>query len=121
MAAAYARYKLRYKIVNMVLRTLILSTLAAAALAGTAADARPPRDREQDAAHRGLQEGRHMSLRAMEARIVPQMRMRGFDYLGPELLDPHSGRYRFKFLREGQVMWIDVDARTGQVVGRSGR
>jgi len=102
----------------MVVRTLILSALVAAGVAATASDARPPRDREQDAARRGLQEGRHLPLRAIEAMIVPQMRMRGFDYLGPELDSP--GRYRLKFLREGQVMWIDVDARTGQMVGRSG-
>jgi hypothetical protein len=60
-----------------------------------------------------------MPLRAIEGMIVPRMQMRGFDYLGPEL-DSASGRYRLKFLREGQVVWIDVDARTGQMLGRSG-
>ena len=59
-----------------------------------------------------------MPLRAIEGMIVP--RMRGFDYLGPEL-DASSGRYRLKFLREGQVVWIDVDARTGHIIGQSGR
>ncbi len=59
-----------------------------------------------------------MSLRSIESMVVP--RMRGFDYLGPEL-DTGSGRYRLKFLRGTQVVWIDVDARTGQVVGQSGR
>ena len=58
-----------------------------------------------------------MPLRAIEARIVP--RMRGFDYLGPEL-DSSSALYRLKFIRGGQIVWIDVDARTGHIVGHSG-
>jgi hypothetical protein len=35
-------------------------------------------------------------------------RMRGADYLGPEL-DYERGRYRLKFMRNGQVIWVDVD------------
>jgi hypothetical protein len=105
----------------MILRTALLSALLVAGLPGPAADARPPRDREQDAAHRGLQEGRHMPLRVLEAALVPRMQMRGFDYLGADLVDAASARYRFKFLREGQVLWVDVDARTGQILGQSGR
>jgi uncharacterized membrane protein YkoI len=27
--------------------------------------------------------------------------------------------YRLKFIREGHVMFVDVDARTGQVLGES--
>lgn len=79
------------------------------------AEARP-RDREQDAAFRARQEGRFMSLREIEERIVP--RMRGADYLGPEL-DARASRYRLKFIRGGRVIWIDVDARTGEMLGRS--
>ncbi len=104
---------------NMTFRALLLS----AALVGVtalvpASEARPPRDREQDAARRALEEGRIKSLRSIESMVVP--RMRGFDYLGPEL-DSAAGRYRLKFLRAGQVVWIDIDAKTGQVVGQSGR
>jgi hypothetical protein len=100
----------------MPLRTPLL----VAALIGTAAllpaDARPPH-REQDAALRAMQEGRILPLRTIEAMIVP--RMRGFNYLGPEL-DASSGRYRLKFMRGPQVIWIDVDGRNGQIVGHSG-
>jgi uncharacterized membrane protein YkoI len=102
----------------MVLRNLTLSiAMIGAVAAATAGDARPPRDREQEAAMRGLQQGRILPLRAIEAMIVP--RMRGFDYLGPEF-DPGELRYRLKFIRQGRVVWIDVDARTGQIVGHSG-
>lgn len=97
-------------------RLAFLFAALAAALAPPLADARP-RDREQDAAFRARQEGRFMSLRAIEDRIVP--RMRGADYLGPEL-DAGASRYRLKFIRDGRVIWIDVDARTGEMLGRSG-
>jgi hypothetical protein len=102
---------------NMVMRNLLL----AAATFGLAASAPPAEGRgpgrEQDAALRALKQGRIMPLRAIEARIVP--RMRGFDYLGPEL-DPASALYRLRFIRGGQIVWVDVDARTGQIVGHSG-
>ena len=93
----------------------ILLVLALGLSLGSA-DARP-RDREQEAAFKGAQQGRFLPLRSIEARVLP--RMRGADYLGPEL-DAASGRYRLKFMREGQVIWIDIDARTGQVMRQSG-
>lgn len=98
------------------MRIPFLFTLAAA-LAAPSAEARP-RDKEQDAAFKGTQAGRLMPLRTIESRIVP--RMGDADYLGPEF-DPANGRYRLKFMREGRVIWIDIDARTGQVLGQSGR
>jgi len=102
----------------MVLRFLspIIAAALGAALIGAPTEARP-RDKEQEAAFRAAREGRFMKLREIEALIVP--RMRGAEYLGPEL-DYGAALYRLKFVREGQVIWIDVDARTGHVVGRSG-
>ena len=93
----------------------LLLAAVGVALAAAPADART-RDKEQATASRETQEGRYLSLRNIESRIVPKMR--GADYLGPEL-DPGSGRYRLKFMRDGQVIWIDVDARTGDVIGRT--
>jgi hypothetical protein len=94
---------------------LIASTaLSAAALAPAEAG---PRGRDQESAFRGAQSGRIIPLRAIEQRIVPQMR--GFAYLGPEYY-ADIGRYRLKFLRGQRVVWIDVDARTGEVIGKSG-
>jgi hypothetical protein len=98
-------------------RTLLLLAALAGAVLPASADARPPREREQDEAFKGTRQGRFLPLRAIEDRIVP--RMRGFSYLGPEL-DPASGRYRLKFMRGPQVVWVDVDARTGEILGRSG-
>jgi hypothetical protein len=92
-----------------------LLLLALGAGLPVAADARP-RDKEQQNAWRATQEGRFLPLRTIEGLIVP--RMRGADYLGPEL-DYESGRYRLKFMRGADVIWVDVDARTGQVIGQS--
>jgi hypothetical protein len=101
----------------MTIKALLALALAGTSLAAAApADARP-RDREQNEAFKATRDGRFVSLRAIEARIVPQMR--GYAYLGPEL-DPGSGRYRLKFMRGPQMVWIDVDARSGQVINRSG-
>ena len=42
--------------------------------------------------------------------------MGGADYLGPEL----NGRvYRFKFMQNGRVIWVDVDGQSGRIIRRS--
>ncbi|MGF1550253.1 MAG: PepSY domain-containing protein [Sphingomonadaceae bacterium] len=69
--------------------------------------------RDQEAAYRLTREGKIMPLRMIERRIVP--RMRGATYLGPEL-DPVAAVYRLKFMRDGQIIWVDVDARSGRVL-----
>jgi len=96
-----------------------LSPLMAAAALVTATvpgDARP-KEQEQSSALEARQQGRILPLREIEARV--RTKMGDADYLGPELLDPRSGTYRLKFLRRERVIWIDVDGRTGQEVGRS--
>jgi hypothetical protein len=75
------------------------------------------RRRDQDEAFAARRAGQIMPLREIESRIIP--RMPGCDYLGPDF-DPGSGVYRLKFMRGGQVIFIDVDGRTGQIVGRAG-
>jgi len=96
---------------------LLLAAAAVGVLLSSPGAAHPPRVRDQDEVYRAREQGRIMPLRAIENRIVP--RMHGFDYLGPEL-ESSLGRYRLKFMRGQQVVWVDVDARTGAVVARSG-
>ena len=62
-------------------------------------------------------EGRILPLREIEARVVPQMK--GADYIGVDF-DGASGIYTLKFLRDGDVIWVQVDGRSGQVLGRIG-
>jgi uncharacterized membrane protein YkoI len=98
----------------------ILFALAAVSLLSSTASVEAQgrgRDRDQEAAYRAHKQGRIMSLREIEAKILP--RARGAEYLGPEL-DAGRGVYRLKFMKDGRVVWVDVDAGTGQVLGRSG-
>jgi hypothetical protein len=97
------------------MRTTFTLFLAAVAAALTAAPASAERPRDQDRAFQATREGRSMPLPMIERRVLPGMG--DADYLGPEF----NGRtYRLKFMRGGRVIWIDVDAATGRVVGRSG-
>ena len=50
------------------------------------------------------------------ARILPMMR--DAEYIGPAF-DSTAMAYRLKFIREGRVLYVDVDARTGRILGRS--
>ena len=90
---------------------LILAALIGLAAPATAQRAPATRGGEQDAAYRAMSQGQILPLPQIRARInVP-----GATYIGTEF----DGRiYRLKFMRGAEVIWIDVDARTGRVVGR---
>lgn len=90
----------------------LASALIALALA---APSSAQRRGDQYQAFEARKSGRVLSLRDIEDRVLPQMR--GSTYLGPEF---DGGVYRLKFMRRGSVIWVDVDARTGAVIGRSG-
>lgn len=98
-------------------RTCILAgvlaiVVAAPALAGDA------QRREQAAALEARRAGKSLSVREIERRVLPTMggaRYIGFDF------DSGSGIYTLKFLRDGQVIWVDVDGQSGQVLGTTGR
>lgn len=44
----------------------------------------------------------------------------GGTYIGSDF-DPDTDMYRFKFINNGRVTWVDVDGRSGQVVNVEGR
>ena len=91
---------------------LLAPALGSALIASPAAAERP---RDQDRAFRATQDGRAMPLPRIERRVMPMMG--GADYLGPEF---RGGTYRLKFVRDGRVIWVDVDAATGRVIGQAG-
>lgn len=101
----------------MPMKTLVLpciaGTLAVTSLAAPAEAGR----RDQDAAFEAVRSGRSQPLPVLERRVLPQIRG---DYLGRPEYDPGSNMYRMKFMRNGSVIWIDVDGRTGQILRRSG-
>ena len=86
--------------------------LAAASLAMLAAPAEArglQTVREQDAAYRAAQQGRILPLPVIRARI----RIPGAQFIGAEF----DGRvYRLKFMRGDEVIYVDVDARTGRPI-----
>ena len=92
-------------------RTLLSAALAAGLIAGPAF-ADPPRDAQR--AFQATRDGRSMPLPKIERRVMPLMP--GADYLGPEF---NGKTYRLKFMKAGRVIWVDVDAATGEVVRRS--
>lgn len=97
------------------MRTLIASCLAAALLLPGAAPALA-QGNDQGEARKEMRAGNVLSLREIEARVLPSMR--GHEYLGPAY-DSTAMAYRLKFIREGRVVFVDVDARTGRILGRS--
>lgn len=70
---------------------------------------------EQVEARKEMRAGRQLTLAEIERRVVPQMERRGMEYIAVEL-DPTAKVYRLKFLDDRQVVWVDVDARTGRVL-----
>ena len=102
---------------TMSMFALLALTLTGPALPAAAIDPCEQQRADQERAFKARREGRILSLPEIERRVVPMMR--GAQYLGPEF-DPDRGIYTLKFLRDGTVIWVMVDARSGQVVGRTG-
>ena len=93
---------------------ILFALLATAALPAQAGEHK----RDQAAALAARQAGRILPLKDIERRVLPSMggaRYIGFDF------DSGSGIYTLKFLRDGQVIWVDVDGQSGQVLGSTGR
>ena len=96
----------------ILLRTLLAAAAIAAGFSSAPALAEKPRD--ADKAFEATQQGRSMPLPQLERRVMPFMG--GADYLGPEL---NGTIYRFKFMRDGRVIWVDVDGQSGRIIRRS--
>jgi uncharacterized membrane protein YkoI len=96
------------------MKRLLTLSLALTALATTAmpAAALAPKADQQEA-RKQMNEGKVLSLRQIEARVLPKMK--GMEYLGPEY-DEDSRVYRLKFVNDGRVIFVDVDARSGSII-----
>lgn len=93
------------------LRTSLAAALGLLCATPALAQHRPD---EQNEARRDLRAGNVRSLRDIERRVLPTMP--GMQYLGPDY-DPEAMAYRLRFIRDGRVVFVDVDARTGQILG----
>lgn len=68
---------------------------------------------DQESARAEMRAGRNMPIGEIERRIIP--RMGRAEYLGFEY-DSSAGAYRLKFIEGGQVIWVDVDAKTASIL-----
>ncbi|MXO89803.1 PepSY domain-containing protein [Pontixanthobacter aquaemixtae] len=100
------------------MKQILASTLAAAlfatGMASVPAHAQSRTDQEE--ARKEMRAGNVLSLREIERRVLPSMRCG--EYLGPAY-DSTAMAYRLKFICNGRVLFVDVDARTGRILRRS--
>ncbi len=68
---------------------------------------------DQDKVREALLDGSVMPFELIKRRVEQQM---GDDaeYLGSEFI-PSRNAYRLKFMRNRNVVWVDVDGRTGNI------
>ncbi|WP_375427939.1 hypothetical protein [uncultured Sphingomonas sp.] len=98
----------------MIKSVILLAIISAAAPTATVP---AQHHSDQKRAFEARREGRVLPVREIERRVVPIMpgaRYLGFDF------DDGPAVYTLKFLRDGQVIWVEVDGRTGNVLGRTG-
>ena len=94
-----------------------LVPLLAAGLAATPAHAFAQRGLQRDeqaGAYRAMQQGEILSLPEIRRRVsitVPNAQFIGVEIIGGMI-------YRLKYMRGAEVIWIDIEASTGRVVGR---
>ena len=97
------------------MQSQMMTLLTILALAATAPEL-PDQRRDQDAVRAARMEGRLLPLAEIQRRVIPTMQ--GAKYLGVDF-DSATAVYTLKFLRDGSMIWVMVDGRTGNVVGRS--
>jgi uncharacterized membrane protein YkoI len=90
--------------------------LAACTAIVTALPAHADQASEQGQLRKERRAGTVRSTREIEQIVLPQMS--GMQYLGPEY-DAAAMAYRLKFIQNGKVVFVDVDARSGRIIGRS--
>ena len=93
----------------------VLASILAAAVLVPGVPALAQQRSDQGEARKEMRAGNTLSLRQIESMIMP--RMRGQQYLGPAY-DSTAMAYRLKFIdKQGRVTYVDVDARSGRVLG----
>jgi uncharacterized membrane protein YkoI len=94
----------------------LIAPILVAALLVPAAPVFAQKRTDQGEARKEMRAGNVLSLRQIEARVLPTMP--GSEYLGPAY-DSTAMAYRLKFIRDGRVTYVDIDARTGRILGVS--
>jgi hypothetical protein len=72
---------------------------------------------EQDTARKAMLDGQVMPFSIIKRRVESAMGDATYVGVAPP---PRDGVYRMQFLRpDGQVIWVDVDGKTGDIIGRT--
>ncbi len=95
---------------------LIAASVLLTGLTAPAATAQSRND--QGEARKEMKAGNVLPLREIERKVVTPMKAQGHEYLGPAY-DSTAMAYRLKFIRDGRVSFVDVDARSGRIIQRS--
>lgn len=101
------------------MKRILASMLAFGLIAGPVLSepaAAQQRRSDQGEARKEMRAGNILRIREIEAQVLPSMR--GAEYLGFEY-DSVVLAYRLKFIRDGRVTFVDVDARSGRILRRS--
>jgi hypothetical protein len=106
------------KAMKMWAKAVLGACAAMVPLADAPAFAAPTvQDSVQEAARQRRLQGHNLPVREIERRVIPQVpnsQYLGFDF------DPGSDVYTLKFLRNGSVIWVEVDGRTARIIRRMG-
>lgn len=101
---------------NKKIASILAAILIVSGLSAPTAIAQSRND--QGEARKEMRAGNVLSLREIERRIVTPLKGQGHEYLGPAY-DSTAMAYRLKFIKDGRVTFVDVDARTGRILQRS--
>lgn len=100
-------------------KTIALLLAATLTMTGfTAPSALAQSRNDQGEARKEMRAGNVLPLREIERRVVTPLKSQGHEYLGPAY-DSTAMAYRLKFIKDGRVSFVDVDARTGRILQRS--
>lgn len=99
------------KLVSVLAAVLIMSGISAPAAIGQSRN-------DQGEARKEMKAGNLLPLREIERRVVTPLKTQGHEYLGPAY-DSTAMAYRLKFIKDGRVSFVDVDARTGRILQSS--
>lgn len=101
---------------HRLLASLVVLSLAAGPLAPLpAAAAQRAQERgDQQSAREAMRAGRTMRIDEIERRTI--RRMGAAEYLGHAQYDRAAEAYRLKFIEDGRVIWVDVDAKTAAIL-----
>jgi hypothetical protein len=106
------------KISRLALRAMTSVLTAGSLFAPALADPEPRTPRhhsDQNEARRAMLSGNVMPFSLLKRRVEKQIG-EDADYLGSEFI-PDRNSYRLKYMRDRNVLWVDVDGRTGDITG----